>query len=162
MIHSHLILQLTNEIRSIDEQIASLREARELLAQDKQTLLHQQKAAQATLREKQRHVTNTKQPPEAPQYGIVDYSDSSQFKWKKKLDGILDRVFGIKKLRLCQEGVLNAVLDNRDVICIMPVSQGFIWNYSLASEPLANDRFSFRPEAERVSASKHQLCCQRA
>ena len=54
----------------------------------------------------------------------VDYSDSSQFTWTKKLQATLSNVFGIKKLRLCQEGVLNAVLDGRDVICIMPTGGG--------------------------------------
>ena len=33
----------------------------------------------------------------------------------------LKQIFGIEKLRLCQEGVLNAVMDGRDAICIMPV-----------------------------------------
>lgn len=33
----------------------------------------------------------------------------------------LRKIFGIEKLRLCQEGVLNAVMDGRDAICIMPV-----------------------------------------
>lgn len=113
------MLQLSKEIKSIDEQIASLREAREVLAQDRQSLLNEQRAAQAHLRQKQTQVKYTK-PVSSPK--SIDYSDSSQFSWKKKLDGLLDRVFGIKKLRLCQEGVLNAVLDGRDVICIMPVS----------------------------------------
>jgi ATP-dependent DNA helicase Q1 len=114
-------MQISREIDSIDEQIASLKAARAILADDKQALLNRQKAAQNNLREKQRQVNHIKPLPSA---GVVNYSQSSQFPWKKKLDGILDRVFGIKKLRLCQEGVLNAVLDGRDVICIMPVSFG--------------------------------------
>lgn len=51
----------------------------------------------------------------------IDYGDSSPFTWKTKLSHLLKRTFGIEKLRLCQEGVMNAILDNRDVICIMSV-----------------------------------------
>lgn len=54
----------------------------------------------------------------------VDYFDSSAFPWSGKLKTTLDRYFGIKKLRLCQEGVLNAVMDGRDAICIMPTGGG--------------------------------------
>lgn len=112
-------MQISREIDSIDEQIASLKAARAILADDRQALLNQQKAAQNNLREKQRQTNHIKPLLSA---GVVNYSQSTQFSWKKKLDGILDRVFGIKRLRLCQEGVLNAVLDGRDVICIMPAS----------------------------------------
>lgn len=53
---------------------------------------------------------------------LIDYGNSAQFPWKSKLDDVLKGTFGIESLRLCQEGVLNAVLDNRDVVCTLPVS----------------------------------------
>lgn len=110
--------KISREIESIDEQITSFKAARAMLVEDRQNLLNQQKAAQDHLRAKEAQANYTKPLPKS---GTINYGDSSQFSWKKKLDGVLDRVFSIKKLRLCQEGVLNAVLDGRDVICIMPV-----------------------------------------
>ena len=50
----------------------------------------------------------------------IDYTNSSQFSWTKELKKTLKNVFGIEKPRLCQEGVLNAVVDCRDLVCIMP------------------------------------------
>jgi ATP-dependent DNA helicase Q1 len=121
-----MLLQISGEIESIDEQIANLRVARACLVEDRQTRLSQQRAAQGALRDTQRQTKKTSSVPPVPAAGSIDYSQSSQFKWKQKLDGILERVFGIKSLRLCQEGVLNAVLDGRDVICIMPVCERFL------------------------------------
>lgn len=31
--------------------------------------------------------------------------------------------WGITEFRLCQEGALNAVMDKRDVVCVMPTGE---------------------------------------
>ncbi|KDQ10516.1 hypothetical protein BOTBODRAFT_115767 [Botryobasidium botryosum FD-172 SS1] len=43
----------------------------------------------------------------------------------------MKRVFGINSFRLCQEGVCNACMDGRDVVCIMPTGGGKSLTYQL-------------------------------
>lgn len=64
----------------------------------------------------------------------VDYL-TEKFDWSDSVLDTMDRVFHIKSFRLCQEGyvlqiclipilspssVVNAALDHRDIVCVMP------------------------------------------
>ncbi|KAF9226214.1 ATP-dependent DNA helicase [Gyrodon lividus] len=43
----------------------------------------------------------------------------------------MKRVFGISSFRLCQQGVCNANMDGRDVVCVMPTGGGKSLTYQL-------------------------------
>ncbi|KAH7912757.1 P-loop containing nucleoside triphosphate hydrolase protein [Hygrophoropsis aurantiaca] len=43
----------------------------------------------------------------------------------------MKKIFGIQNFRLCQEGVCNANMDGRDVVCIMPTGGGKSLTYQL-------------------------------
>jgi ATP-dependent DNA helicase Q1 len=43
----------------------------------------------------------------------------------------MKQVFGLNKFRLCQEGVINAALDDRDIVCVMPTGGGKSLTYQL-------------------------------
>ncbi|KAH7882286.1 P-loop containing nucleoside triphosphate hydrolase protein [Phlebopus sp. FC_14] len=43
----------------------------------------------------------------------------------------MKRVFGINSFRLCQQGVCNANMDGRDVVCVMPTGGGKSLTYQL-------------------------------
>ncbi|KAH9029421.1 P-loop containing nucleoside triphosphate hydrolase protein [Lactarius pseudohatsudake] len=54
-----------------------------------------------------------------------------KFEWSGALKEQMESVFGIKSFRLAQEGVCNASMDGRDVICIMPTGGGKSLTYQL-------------------------------
>lgn len=64
----------------------------------------------------------------ADQRGI-DYFSS--FDWSGELKKRMKRVFGFDSFRLCQEGICNASMDNRDVIAVMPTGGGKSLTYQL-------------------------------
>ncbi|KAH9019603.1 P-loop containing nucleoside triphosphate hydrolase protein [Lactarius deliciosus] len=54
-----------------------------------------------------------------------------KFEWSGALKKQMESVFGIKSFRLAQEGVCNASMDGRDIICIMPTGGGKSLTYQL-------------------------------
>ncbi|KAG5651808.1 hypothetical protein H0H81_007331 [Sphagnurus paluster] len=60
----------------------------------------------------------------------INYS-SQEFNWKDKLKTTMKAVFGIESFHLCQEGVCNANMDRRDIVCIMPTGGGKSLTYQL-------------------------------
>ncbi|KAG6333049.1 hypothetical protein ID866_6038 [Astraeus odoratus] len=107
------------EIQDIDEQIQKLRAVQQALLLEKEGLLRQCQllsqpgsSAAATCRAKGKckAVNNT-----------IDYS--IEFDWAPELKSMM-KVFGINNFRLCQQGVCNANLDGRDVVCVMPTGLG--------------------------------------
>ncbi|KZT66630.1 ATP-dependent DNA helicase [Daedalea quercina L-15889] len=61
--------------------------------------------------------------------GTIDYS--GKFRWSDALKAKSREVFGINEFRLCQEGVCNANLAGRDIICVMPTGGGKSLTYQL-------------------------------
>lgn len=43
----------------------------------------------------------------------------------------MKKTFNIDRFRLCQEGVVNAALDDRDIVCVMPTGGGKSLTYQL-------------------------------
>jgi ATP-dependent DNA helicase Q1 len=43
----------------------------------------------------------------------------------------MKQIFGLTQFRLCQEGVINAALDDRDIVCVMPTGGGKSLTYQL-------------------------------
>ncbi|QRW20085.1 DEAD/DEAH box helicase [Rhizoctonia solani] len=63
--------------------------------------------------------------------GTTNYADPGGFEWTDDVKKRMRAVFGIKEFRLCQEGVVNAVMDGRDVVCVMPTGGGKSLTYQL-------------------------------
>jgi ATP-dependent DNA helicase Q1 len=66
----------------------------------------------------------------AAQSGIIDYQTSS-FPWSASLVPLAKSTFNIPSFRLCQEGVINAAIDGRDIVCVMPTGGGKSLTYQL-------------------------------
>jgi ATP-dependent DNA helicase Q1 len=60
----------------------------------------------------------------------IDYQTST-FPWSQQLPPLLKRTFNIPSFRLCQEGVVNAAIDGRDIVCVMPTGGGKSLTYQL-------------------------------
>ncbi|KAF8156587.1 P-loop containing nucleoside triphosphate hydrolase protein [Crassisporium funariophilum] len=56
---------------------------------------------------------------------------TGHFDWSEGLKARMKAVFGIDSFRLCQEGVCNANMDGRDIVCIMPTGGGKSLTYQL-------------------------------
>ncbi|PVG04636.1 ATP-dependent DNA helicase [Serendipita vermifera] len=61
--------------------------------------------------------------------GFVDYF--SMFEWSEELRKRMQQVFGFEQFRLCQEGICNASMDNRDIVAVMPTGGGKSLTYQL-------------------------------
>jgi ATP-dependent DNA helicase Q1 len=59
----------------------------------------------------------------------VDYS--GQFPWSAKAKSIAKDVFGIDNFRLEQESAINASMDGREIVCVMPTGGGKSLIYQL-------------------------------
>ncbi|TFK39324.1 P-loop containing nucleoside triphosphate hydrolase protein [Crucibulum laeve] len=60
----------------------------------------------------------------------IDYMND-EFDWMAGLKGRMKAVFGIDNFRLCQQGVCNANMDARDIVCVMPTGGGKSLTYQL-------------------------------
>ena len=60
----------------------------------------------------------------------IDYQ-SSRFPWSDSVLAVLKSKFGLPSFRLCQEGVINAAVDSRDIVCVMPTGGGKSLTYQL-------------------------------
>lgn len=61
---------------------------------------------------------------------LINYQ-ADQFEWSGAIRSILKKQFGLDNFRLCQEGVINAALDVRDIVCVMPTGGGKSLTYQL-------------------------------
>lgn len=68
--------------------------------------------------------------PKRKGYKGLDYN-SGDFDWSSAMKAKMRSVFGIKEFRLCQQGVCNANMDGRDIICVMPTGGGKSLTYQL-------------------------------
>lgn len=68
--------------------------------------------------------------PSKASKNTVNYQ-TSDFEWSGSILGKMKQVFGLNKFRLCQEGVINAALDDRDIVCVMPTGGGKSLTYQL-------------------------------
>ncbi|CAE6507720.1 unnamed protein product [Rhizoctonia solani] len=116
---------LDAELVSIDAEIQSLQEARRNILQEKEALQRELATTRAPTRAPKNATTSTKTT------GAINYADPAGFEWTDPVKKQMRSVFGIKEFRLCQEGVVNAVMDGRDVVCVMPTGGGKSLTYQL-------------------------------
>ncbi|KAJ7786162.1 P-loop containing nucleoside triphosphate hydrolase protein [Mycena metata] len=108
------------ELAQIDEDISKLKELAALRREERQKLLDELDHASAPV--------NAKGKGKA--IGGTDYS-LPDFEWSGELKLQMKRVFGIDNFRLCQQGVCNANMDGRDIVCVMPTGGGKSLTYQL-------------------------------
>ncbi|KAI0052062.1 ATP-dependent DNA helicase [Auriscalpium vulgare] len=63
--------------------------------------------------------------------GVITNYLSDKFEWAAELVNKLNVVFGIDSFRLVQEGVCNANMSGRDIVCVMPTGGGKSLTYQL-------------------------------
>ncbi|KAF8213207.1 P-loop containing nucleoside triphosphate hydrolase protein [Mycena galopus ATCC 62051] len=114
------IAKLDAELNNIDQDISKLRELRKLRSEERQKLLEEYERASAPL--------NAKGKGKAT--GGIDYG-SGDFEWSGELRSQMKKVFKIDNFRLCQQGVCNANMDRRDIVCVMPTGGGKSLTYQL-------------------------------
>jgi ATP-dependent DNA helicase Q1 len=101
-----------------------------------QTLLHtlqserDQLESRLAVLHRQPVVAKKLQTQAGPSRSAIDYQTNS-FPWS---DAIIPRakfIFDIAAFRLCQAGVVNAAMDGRDIVCVMPTGGGKSLTYQL-------------------------------
>ncbi len=60
----------------------------------------------------------------------IDYR-APAFPWSPSILQTLKNVFHLSAFRLCQVGVINAAMDDRDIVCVMPTGGGKSLTYQL-------------------------------
>ncbi|PWN18814.1 ATP-dependent DNA helicase [Microstroma glucosiphilum] len=107
------------EITDVNAQIKELQNLKRTLEQERKKVIHD---ATST--------SNNAAAGSSRPSGGTDYTQST-FPWSRELLNRAKKTWGIANWRHCQEGVVNAVLDGRDVICIMPTGGGKSLCYQL-------------------------------
>ncbi|WVF69876.1 hypothetical protein IAT40_004658 [Kwoniella sp. CBS 6097] len=120
-------VQLTNldaEIKSVEDQIKPLQELHSRLVSDRRHLEAQLSASS--------HLPKaTASSSILPTHsGKIDYQNS-EFPFSPAILQTLKNIFQLSSFRLCQEGVINAAVDNRDIVCVMPTGGGKSLTYQL-------------------------------
>ncbi|EJD54785.1 ATP-dependent DNA helicase [Auricularia subglabra TFB-10046 SS5] len=117
---------LDAEIASVDAETAKLKTLRAKLVAEKAEVV-QQLDNMRSGRKTNAPVGNGK----GKSKGGIDYNDD--YEWTPDMKARMQRVFGIQDFRLCQQGVCNANMDRRDIVCIMPTGGGKSLTYQLPS-----------------------------
>ncbi|WVQ69090.1 uncharacterized protein L199_007303 [Kwoniella botswanensis] len=121
--------KLDKEIKDVEAQIRPLQELHTSLTSERRSLETQLR----TMNNLPRH-TNTDSTlakvGNASNSGLIDYQ-SSKFEFSTQVSQTLKRVFHLGDFRLCQEGVINAAVDKRDIVCVMPTGGGKSLTYQL-------------------------------
>ncbi|KAJ6604511.1 ATP-dependent DNA helicase [Mycena vulgaris] len=114
------ISELDAELKKIQEEISGLKALHALREEDRRKLLDELERTSAP--------ANAKGKGKAA--GGTDYS-ADDFPWYGGIKAQMKKVFGINNFRLCQQGVCNANMDGRDIVCVMPTGGGKSLTYQL-------------------------------
>ncbi|KAL1674623.1 P-loop containing nucleoside triphosphate hydrolase protein [Schizophyllum commune] len=109
--------QLDAEINAYTTEIAKLEELRAACRAEKDRILRSN-ASKPFAKGKER------------QTGGIDY-DSDEFPWMSALRAKMKEVFGIREFRLAQKKAINASMDGRDIVLVMPTGGGKSLTYQL-------------------------------
>ncbi len=115
-------IQLRAELSSIEDQLDRLQQARATVNQEISALV-------AKVQSKPTAPARPSQPTSA-QPSAVDYTLSA-FTWSKEIKQVAKSKWGITSFRLCQEAAINAAMDERDVVVVMPTGGGKSLIYQL-------------------------------
>ncbi|TRM62263.1 P-loop containing nucleoside triphosphate hydrolase protein [Schizophyllum amplum] len=110
--------QLDADINAYTNEIRQLEELRAACHTEKARLLQENNFAKPSIKGKER------------QTGGIDYN-SDDFPWMNALRAKMREVFGIKEFRLAQKKAVNASMDGRDIVLVMPTGGGKSLTYQL-------------------------------
>ena len=120
--HTADVDSLEAEIRSIDDEIDGLRKLRASLVADRSRLLAATAKAPSAARPQAQLQTvgSTSSSRSAGGSGrAIDYA-TSRWPWSADLAAKLKSAWGITSFRPQQEAIINASLDGRDIVVVMP------------------------------------------
>ncbi|KAF8324278.1 P-loop containing nucleoside triphosphate hydrolase protein [Cantharellus anzutake] len=119
---------LGKEITSVDASIAELEKVRNSLIQERQKV---QQKLELLLTNRQAPIARSmaNSLDSGSTQPLIDYS--GEFEWDEDMKSKMTQIFGIPSFRLCQQGVCNASLDGRDIVCVMPTGGGKSLTYQL-------------------------------
>ena len=119
-----LLADLVAQIKSVVAQLEPLQTLHETLTAERSALESQLCTA----------ATQQLQPVAGSSKTVVsnqiDYQSTS-FPWSSAVFQTLKSIFHLSSFRLCQEGVINAAMDDRDIVCVMPTGGGKSLTYQL-------------------------------
>ncbi|GAA5855364.1 hypothetical protein JCM9279_001698 [Rhodotorula babjevae] len=113
--------QLAAELDSLDKQIRNLKKLQAEVSTERDTLL-------ATIASRKSSAP-TRRPGAAPAAkkvapSAVDYTVSDAYSWSREAKKLAKDVWGVTAWRMAQEGAINATMDGRDVVTVMPTGGG--------------------------------------
>ena len=112
--------QLAAELDSLDKQIRNLKKLQAEVSAERDTLL-------ATIASRKSSAT-TRRPGAAPVAKVsssaVDYTVPGAYSWSREAKKLAKDVWGVTAWRMAQEGAINATMDGRDVVTVMPTGGG--------------------------------------
>ncbi|KAF9460286.1 ATP-dependent DNA helicase [Collybia nuda] len=112
------IAEYDAEIENYEAEILSTRALISLRKEDRQRMMEELESMHHTNRGKGKVNTG------------INYG-KEEFEWTRGLKVKMKEVFGIGNFRLCQQGVCNANMDGRDIVCVMPTGGGKSLTYQL-------------------------------
>lgn len=107
----------------MESQISKLQSFRSTLKSERSTL------ASSLLARRHSRPTPSSSRAKVVSKAAVDYS--GQFPWSSKAKRVSKDVFGIDNFRLEQESAINASMDGREIVCVMPTGGGKSLIYQL-------------------------------
>nr|XP_019047349.1 ATP-dependent DNA helicase [Kwoniella bestiolae CBS 10118]OCF26279.1 ATP-dependent DNA helicase [Kwoniella bestiolae CBS 10118] len=121
--------KLDKEIKDVEAQIRPLQELHTSLTSERRQLENQLRKANNIPKSSHTSTIST-HPGNKVSSGLIDYQ-STTFVYSQKITQTLESVFQLNEFRLCQEGVINAAVDGRDIVCVMPTGGGKSLTYQL-------------------------------
>ncbi|KAI0687700.1 P-loop containing nucleoside triphosphate hydrolase protein [Cytidiella melzeri] len=126
---------LRKSIHNCDKKLAGVQISIKALQHEADQLIKEKSSLQVLLQQAIRgdSVVAIVEPPAVtlgPTGTNTDFF-ASDFEWSDILKAKMKKVFGIEAFRLCQEGVCNASMANRDIVCVMPTGGGKSLTYQL-------------------------------
>ncbi|ORX34459.1 P-loop containing nucleoside triphosphate hydrolase protein [Kockovaella imperatae] len=118
------LTRLDAEIKSVQEQLHPLWQLHASLLSERRQLESQLSNLSHS------NISSSSKSNDHGKDGIIDYQKSDQ-PWSDTVQGVLQSRFGLSTFRLCQEGVINAAIDGRDIVCVMPTGGGKSLTYQL-------------------------------
>ncbi|EJD05581.1 ATP-dependent DNA helicase [Fomitiporia mediterranea MF3/22] len=121
---------LDAELKDVKEQISDLQDLQAQILAEKQNIDQELKTLNGSRLSEVIASSSGKGKGKAPSGGAINYMTEA-FEWSGELKARMREVFSIQSFRLCQEGVCNANMDGRDIVCIMPTGGGKSLTYQL-------------------------------
>lgn len=120
---------MNSEISQIESQISQLQSLRSTLNRERSSLAASINSRKSHQKEQQQQFASSTSKSK-PAKGAINFVDGT-FSWDSKVKELAKEVWGIDSFRLCQKAVINASLDDFDVVAVMPTGAGKSLTYQL-------------------------------